>query len=154
MKIRCDQHDVSPIFPQGGFIQLTDVQLEQHCVIPFPASTRRTLLFQNLVSWLAQLRQSGLIGTLWIDGSFLTTRPEPEDVDLVLVIDQASLPLIQHNPQHFDYLLDHDTVLQRYNLEVFPIIKGENPAQESYWRGWFGFCRDDRTPKGIAEVQI
>ena len=49
-------------------------------------------------------------------------------------------------------LLDNPTIKSRFGLDVYVSIMGDEP-QRSYWRGWFGFDRDEK-PKGIARVMV
>lgn len=154
MKIRCDEFDIQPIFPAGGFVTLTEDQVEAHCVAPFQGSVRRPLLMTNLRRWIDQLRSIGVHGDLWVDGSFLTMRPEPDDVDVVFLIDSTKSKLIPNNIPAANFLLDRQAMKQQYHIEVLALHKGQNIEHEAKWMGWFGFCRDRRTPKGFAEVMV
>lgn len=154
MNFRCDKYDVSPIFPEGGFRTLTEEELDAYCVSSFGSSVRRPLLFQGLIEWMNSIRQTALRGTLWIDGSFLTTRPEPNDIDLVFLMHPPTSDEYLRDQAMIDFLINPPSVQIKYGLDIYPIVKGANPDNEAYWRGFFGFCRDQRTPKGIAEVHI
>jgi hypothetical protein len=49
-------------------------------------SERRGRLFARLQDYVRDLRRTGLAIALLIDGSFVTGRPDPNDIDLVLVL--------------------------------------------------------------------
>jgi hypothetical protein len=52
----------------------------------FQRSDRRIKLVGKLKSYLEDVRRSGLVLAVFVDGSFITGKDEPEDVDLLLVL--------------------------------------------------------------------
>jgi len=60
-------------------------EFAQQFVAPFK-SARRNTIFAALEEFCADLHQKGLSGELWLDGSFLTEKPDPNDLDGVLVV--------------------------------------------------------------------
>ena len=52
----------------------------------FQSSDRRPRLFAALRAFLDEMRTSGLFEALLIDGSFVTAKPAPNDIDLILVL--------------------------------------------------------------------
>ena len=52
----------------------------------FQESDRRPRLFAILRSFLAEVQASGLVLAVIIDGSFVSVKPAPEDIDLVLIV--------------------------------------------------------------------
>jgi hypothetical protein len=78
----------------------------------FQGSDRRMRLFAKLRRYLEEVRFAGLALALIIDGSFVTNKPDPEDIDLVLVLPE-----------------DHD-----FGLERRP-----NPLSKRYVRQEHGF---------------
>ena len=142
----------SPLY-LPGIHTVTEPDLKIRTVDQFPASTRRPLLFTGLATWLAQLRATGATGKCWLDGSFLTDKPNPNDIDLVVfpMFTAVPSPAVQSQVQE---LFDKATARARYDLDVYVALPGapDFVALSSYWRGWFGFCRDGATAKGIAEV--
>ena len=92
---------------------------------------------------------------MWIDGSFTTEKLEPDDVDLLVVLDSA-----QANAASLDVrrdlgaLLDPVEVKARYDCHLFVEGSGDTDAR-SFWRGWFGFTPyPDERPKGIPRLRI
>jgi hypothetical protein len=154
MKTRCDEFDVQPIFPSGGLVRMTESDFEDQCVTPFAGSVRRPYLMQNFRIWLTAIRKIGIKGEIWLDGSFLTKRPEPDDLDFTVAIDPTNTNIQPADVQAADLLLDRVQMKQMYGLEVYYFIKGSALNPEKYWLNWFGTCRDDKTPKGIAEVVL
>jgi hypothetical protein len=53
----------------------------------FQGSDRRCRLFEKLDAYVSETGRIGLIAELVVDGSFVTGKPEPNDVDLVIALD-------------------------------------------------------------------
>lgn len=52
----------------------------------FQSTDRRPHLFVKLAEFVAALRRVPISGFLIIDGSFVTQEPQPNDIDLILVL--------------------------------------------------------------------
>jgi hypothetical protein len=52
----------------------------------FQISDRRPQLFTRFEAFLSEARASGLVVSVVVDGSFVTAKPEPNDIDLILVV--------------------------------------------------------------------
>lgn len=150
-----------PDFPAllaPGMHNLTLADIQALAVAPFPNDAQRTGLYQNLMNWVGALNACGVNGTLWMDGSFLTEKPSPGDIDCVLWYPQwspAANPTAA-NQQRVRRLLDKPTAKALFGLDLY--IETPNQVQlvhrQAYWRGFFGFCHDTVTAKGLAEVGI
>ena len=127
-------------------------------VAPFLGDARREELFRKLSVWSEALKAAGVMGKVWIDGSFLTEKPHPGDIDCVIWspcwINAAAATI--DTQQQVARLLDHATAEALYDLDLYL----ETPAadqvfhREAYWRGILGFCHDRVTAKGFAEVTL
>lgn len=60
--------------------------LREQFVRPFNNDRRRQLFF-NLTTLLSKLNEYAVACEVWIDGSFLTQKPEPNDIDLSVMVD-------------------------------------------------------------------
>jgi len=150
-----------PDFPpllQPGMHNISVEGLHALAVAPFPQDQRRDDLYQKLSAWLGALRAAGVGGTLWLDGSFLTEKPNPGDIDCVLwgprwVNGVAGItPAIQQQVTH---LLDKSAAENLFSLDLYVIpAQDVNFNTEAYWRGVLGFGHDRVTAKGFAEVNI
>ena len=147
------KEEFSALLPAGIHSQsLTD--LEKLCLIAFPESGRRPVLFDGLNRFINQLQSMGIVGSLWIDGSFLTSKSDPTDIDVVLLFDDSNINALSQDVQaQLTQLLDKANAMQRYGIDIY-IIDRSDIRWSAYWRGFFGFCRDGRTPKGIAEISL
>lgn len=52
----------------------------------FQVTDRRPQLFARLEAFLSEANACGLVVSILVDGSFVTDKPDPNDVDLILVV--------------------------------------------------------------------
>lgn len=115
---------------------------------------RRAYLVSRLQAFLEDLVQ--LIGTtfrVWVDGSLLSKKPEPADVDLVVIVQASHLNALgvqEKGALREIFVTEQQHVKQRYSCDVYLVMAGD-VDQEQYWREFFGHDREGR-PKGIIEV--
>lgn len=150
-----------PDFPAllpPGMHPISMQDLYNLAVLPFPGDSRRDDLFQKLSIWVNAMRAAGVCGQLWLDGSFLTEKVGPGDIDCVMWspswVDIALATA--SNRAQVSLLLDHDHAETLYDLDLYL----ETPApdrifhREAYWRGILGFCHNRVTAKGFAEITL
>ncbi|MEO3990869.1 DUF6932 family protein [Pseudocitrobacter cyperus] len=150
-----------PLLPPG-FHDLDDSSIKRLCVDQFPESTRRGMLYYNYTQLISNIRslqqQFKCFIELWIDGSFTTEKPEPDDIDILLVIDHALLDKVpvMFQPQ-IEKLLDRPFIKHNYNIDLLLLYKNhagcDYENDRMYWRGVFCHDRED-TPKGIARLSL
>jgi len=150
-----------PLLPPG-FHDLDDSSIKRLCVDKFPESTRRGMLYYNYTQLISDIRslqqQFKCFIELWIDGSFTTEKPEPDDIDILLVIDHALLDQVpvMFQPQ-IEKLLDRPFIKHNYNIDLLLLYKNhagcDYENDRMYWRGVFCHDRED-TPKGIARLSL
>lgn len=150
-----------PDFPAlltPGMHSLTIQDLHDLAVAPFPQDQRRAELYKKLCIWAKALQAAGVNGTLWLDGSFLTEKVNPGDVDCILWSPSwsDSVGATEQVKQQVSKLLDRASAKALFDLDFFM----ESPApdrvfhREAYWRGILGFCHDRVTAKGFAEITL
>tara|TARA_Y100000815_G_scaffold272699_1_gene302165 strand:+ start:1787 stop:2248 length:462 start_codon:yes stop_codon:yes gene_type:complete len=145
--------DYPPLLAQGVHKHTLE-SLEAFTVTAFPKSTRRKPLFDALEVYLQMLRSLGMKGRAVIDGSFITEKVEPDDIDLVLVANHAALSAAPAECRNqLAILTNTGLVKARFNLHVFLVLDTDE-EQLAYWLKFFGTQRDEITPKGLAEVRI
>ena len=140
----------------AGLHHVTSYRLKEIAVDAFPGDSRRAELFGKFLVWRESLRQLGLSGVAWFDGSFLTSKSNPDDIDLMLWSPVLSRPLSQSEMTDLSALLDKALAKAKYDLDLY-IESPEDEKRvhrEAYWKGMFGFGHDGRTAKGIAEIVI
>lgn len=99
---------------------------------------------------------------LWLDGSFVTFKPNPGDLDLLVVAEKSDLDrLPEASYRRFRELVDGSGTRARYACDSYLLkkVSSDDPwydeyrARRKYWMGEFGFDRDDH-PKGIIRVRV
>lgn len=64
----------------------------------FASSKRRPLIWSNWLDANAMVSSVIPILCMWVSGSFLTSKPEPDDVDCVYWVDDQHLPDVNSDP--------------------------------------------------------
>ena len=149
-----------PLLPSGLHVR-TMKELRAMCVGDFRTSATREKLMSGLERVVEELRAIGVPGQLWIDGSFVTRKVDPNDVDFVLSVDylwycdatkeqRAAVDLVAEGLKRPPYYCDS------YIFPQWPVGHplywyGEN--QRNYWMLQWGFSREG-DPKGIMVVEL
>jgi hypothetical protein len=79
--------DADGLLPVG--IHTCDLQEIKISFGGFTDSSRRPDLFQRLVKYVADVRSAGIAESIVINGSFVTAKPDSNDIDLILVLKSA-----------------------------------------------------------------
>lgn len=144
---------------EGGIIEVQDLsEIEQFLVNDFVTSSTRRRNFDSFCKFLKGLDKTK-VTRVWIDGSFCSSKVDPNDIDCVVFI-EANLV---NNEAYFNDIKVKHNQLKDDNLDVytcwdkdsFPRYTAawfELDHQESYWMGKFGFDRN-RNNKGIIEIK-
>ena len=141
-----------PILPPG-LHEVGESEIDNHFASGFPDSTTRLLLIAGLRSFFRALRQIEISFEIWIDGSFTTNKTNPNDVDLVVFADANLCNQLEIEKQErLIMLFDRDETRRVYGLDVL-FCPAEDHNGRSYWRGWYGFDRNEN-PKGIAKLIV
>ncbi|MDE2868363.1 MAG: hypothetical protein OXN91_06950 [Chloroflexota bacterium] len=138
--------------------------LKELAVTPF-GTQRRTNLFLALQALLGMLHTESIEGELWVDGSFLTQKPEPSDVDMILRFRSDQYNSLDGGTFEKRSLIDSVTSEHYYKVtkcEVIDLIEyprghekyGDSLDARRYWTNTFGTARDDITEKGIVVVEL
>jgi hypothetical protein len=140
-----------------GFHDLGIDGIRRCCVERFPESITRQRIMVNLSELTQVINQKGINGEIWIDGSFLTQKLNPDDVDLVLVISQSTFNLMDDDQKEFLNWFNNTSLYQRYRCDNYLFVREENAATGeylyAYWLKQFGFSRGGAM-KGLAVVRI
>lgn len=131
-------------------------ELENIAVKAFPSDVRRTILFTKFSTWVSYLNKLEITGTIWIDGSFITEKPSPDDIDCFFFNVNATRPLSVSDRAELSKLFDHTEARALFDLDLYV----ENPLpkdlihRQAYWSGFFGFQHDRSKAKGFVELSI
>ena len=155
-----DKEDFPPLL-EPGFHVMTLAELRSRCVTAFPLSKTRAQIMNGLEKLVDLLRSEEIVGDLWIDGSFVTQKLDPEDVDIVLCVQsslyengtsgqQNLLDLVIVSDLKPDYFCDAYLLFQyREDDDLF----GRGEWLRAYWIKQFGFSRGVDM-KGMAVIQL
>jgi len=141
--------DHKPIL-SAGIHDFNLQKFEKKFVKPFSSSTRRQL-FKRFKVFCQEFETAGIPFELWADGSFVTNKADPADMDLVIFCKQSDVErLDDFKRKSLQNLVDNSIAKARYQCDVYFAI-WEDKSQRDYWRKWYGNGRDGR-PKGIARL--
>lgn len=136
-----------------GLHDVTEAELDNHFLSSFSTSETRPALISGLKGFISALRRVGVPCELWIDGSFSTQKLDPNDVDLVVFASEQDLnQLAPAEQQFFSGLIDRMSSRRKFGCDVLFSV-AEDINMRSYWRGWYGFDRQEH-PKGIAKLTV
>lgn len=149
--------DFPALLPQGLHPK-TWAEIEAMCVTGIPLSTSRPTLLAGLRALVDRLVAEGVVGDLWIDGSFVTQKLEPADVDIVLHLSPATFTGGTPTMQDFlrwigsSDLAVRAQVKAQYHCDSY-LCFDVPPVPRDYWERQFGRDRDGNL-KGIAVLPI
>lgn len=114
----------------------------------------------NLIDYL---QQTIGICDVWVDGSFVTEKPDPDDIDLTILIPREVLDRLQVTDpvvvQGFAATIDQETFSP--DLHVFVIVSRprdhpDRPTLDEaakYWAQWWSVTRENWV-KGMAVLRL
>lgn len=142
-----------PLFP-AGIHPLDQVEISNHFASKFPKSKTRPNLIEGLGKLITKLKEFNIPFEMWLDGSFATQKEDPNDVDLTVFCSTSQVNALDDLQQaRFRAIFnDRTTTKKIYGCDVF-FAPEEDPRWRSYWRGWYGFDRNEK-PKGIASLLV
>ncbi len=143
-------------------VEMSIDNFENNFVHNFASSSTRTAILHSYREYLFDFQR--LITpdfTQWVDGSFVTTKLNPNDIDFVTFIDAAifgekeSLIINQFIFPNARNVYGVDA----YGVRIYPInhpFHNIGISDTLYWREWFGQTRPNRVNKKFQKgfVQI
>lgn len=142
-----------PLFPKG-FKDINEQDLHTEFVDCFNhGKDHRTNLLIGFGQFLNQFKELNLTAEVWIDGSFATTAPDPDDVDVVFYFIPSEVDSLEgERKERFERLFQNRKFMKNlYQVEVFYGVLGDE-KDYSQWRNIFGTCYDNTAPKGIFRM--
>jgi hypothetical protein len=134
-----------------GIHERSAFEINDLCVNYFSNNSKRKYLFDNLMNNLVNpLVNLEIDCDLWIDGSFLTEKPEPNDIDIAIALKTSSF-----NPDQLQFLNKftscqlHTIFKKSYDLDVYFIYNG----MQNYWFELFSHDRN-KNQKGFVLLNL
>jgi hypothetical protein len=118
----------------------------------FQSSDRRPGLFARLKQLVAELRRSELFSAVIVDGSFVTAKVAPEDIDLIVTLRPGHNWLAVLRPNDYA-LVSRPKLHRRYGFDVLIAMDGDK-NNERYVE-FFGRVREDASVrKGMLRIVL
>jgi predicted nucleotidyltransferase len=94
----------------------------------FQDSDWRPKLFDRLRQFIADAKQSGVVTSVIVDGSFVSTKPRPSDIDIIVI---TNVPVEQTNdlPPYQANVISAKSIKRRYGFDVLVALH-ETPSVE------------------------
>lgn len=138
---------------EAGIHDITKSDLTNHFVTPFTNQEKRLKLIERFNYLLEKVEEIGISFEVWINGSFVTNKEEPNDIDVAFFFDPvAANSLPPDKKLLLKEVANNSFSKYRYNCDVY-FLPNDNINLRSYWRGWFGFTRTEKV-KGFARITI
>lgn len=125
-------------------------------VVDFPSSQTRGNIKLEMFKWLEELGRILGVSTpveIWLDGSFISGKANPNDIDTIIYLDVTSPSL----SSVWETVKSHQAIAKSHLCDIYfaTAITSSSNHQDinmrNYWRGQFGFDRLD-VPKGIITL--
>jgi hypothetical protein len=118
----------------------------------FDRSDRRLRLWTALRDFMREVKACGIVEAVLLDGSFVTAKPEPNDVDLILVVRASHDFAADLRPAEYN-VLSKRRVFRRYGFDVLVAQAGSDRL-----RRYLEFFQQVRlepvAKKGILRVSL
>lgn len=146
----------------AGFIRGTIGEFKERFVVEFENSRTRGDIFNRYIDYCERMEYLEVAIKQWVDGSYVTNKENPNDIDLVTHIDALELNKRTEIHKNLNRLLDNARCKSKYRCDVYAIHVYPKELsdrykhykkREEYWSKWFGHDRDGN-PKGIIEFNF
>lgn len=131
--------------------------LRRLCVDRFPDSFTRGGIMTNLEAIVQRINQSGIRAQLWINGSFLTEKLNPEDADIAMIVEAATFASMSPSQRLFFDGFRTNSLFASHKIDNYGQVidpsRPEGPWMHAYWLRQFGFSRAEEM-KGIAQIDV
>lgn len=123
-----------------GAIMSTLSEIENRLVFQLPDSTVRPALFTQLQDFVKVFAtEISDTFTIWIDGSFVTSKANPNDIDIVIFLDYRTYSLLEAKLDVFKYkrlFSNIDCYIERaYPVDHVHYVRYQ--ADLAYWHNLF-----------------
>ena len=145
-----------PLFNANGMLPtgVHDATLEEirKSFGSFQRSDQRPRLFNRLEELLAAMKRSGLFEALLVDGSFVTAKSAPNDIDLIAVLRpghafERDLPMSEYA------LVSRTMLARRFRFDII-VAERESVVYKTYV-DFFGLVREaPELRKGLLRLAL
>jgi hypothetical protein len=111
----------------------------------------------NLENTISEINRQAIQGNVWIDGSFLTEKLNPDDADIALMVTRPVFQGLSRSQRQFFDDFSHTSRYPKYKIDNYGVVLDLNDAEghwwSAYWLRQFGFSRGGEL-KGIVLVSV
>lgn len=154
-------------FNADGYLDagLHDMDFEgivEHLVTAFPTSNTRSTIITGYKRHRSEVSAFGITCIQLIDGSFVSNKADPGDIDLVAFMDLDKVDALSlEDQQKLIALFSGPATKKSHCCDAYfsPSVPENHPlynefrSSRKYWLGEFGYDREDR-PKGVIRTQV
>jgi len=124
----------------------------RRCFGQFQSSDRRVTLFKGLEQLVADLRKSGLFAAMVIDGSFVTAKPAPRDIDVIVVLQRNHDWSADLNPADYN-LVSRRALQRRFGFDV--LLAADANEEYNGYVEFFSRVRENASiRKGMLRIEL
>jgi hypothetical protein len=151
-----------PPLLEPGLQKMSTEALMKLVVSGFPESRRRPELWKNLLEIIEKIKTAGLTCEIWVDGSFLTSKLDPDDVDFVVDFPIEVQDSLSDEQAQLLEALSVRAFKKDKKLHSFVMFTAnkDHPdhvpciIQHEQWQKDFGLSYIKKEPKGIAVLTV
>ncbi|MDQ3131609.1 MAG: hypothetical protein M3Q99_12720 [Acidobacteriota bacterium] len=141
-------YDENEFLPEGVW----DCSLEelQTCFAAFRRSDRRLKFFAELEKFLAEIIKTNWVKEIIIDGSFVTEKEEPNDIDIILALHKSTANI--ETPFWIENTLDRTRLAKKYKFDVMVVLDQSRKYQVNL--DFFQQVRQSDLRKGVVRLTL
>ncbi len=143
-----------PNYDENGFLPegVWDCSLEelQTRFAAFRRSDRRLKLFAELEKFLAEIIKTNWVKEIIIDGSFVTEKEEPNDIDIILALHKSTANI--ETPFWIENTLDRTRLAKKYKFDVMVVLDQSRKYQVNL--DFFQQVRQSDLRKGVVRLTL
>jgi len=143
-----------PNYDENGFLPegVWDCSLEelQTRFAAFRRSDRRLKLFAELEKLFAEIIKTNWVKEIIIDGSFVTEKEEPNDIDIILALHKSTANI--ETPFWIENTLDRTRLAKKYKFDVMVVLDQSRKYQVNL--DFFQQVRQSDLRKGVVRLTL
>lgn len=158
MKLDTDRYfngkEIYPSLLPAGLHKIRLNQFEETFLNKFEEKRTRAYLCNRFRELIAELKKFKINMYVWVDGSFCSLKPHPDDIDVVIFLDENEINSMQKNDADrlLSFLEKRDVIKARYRCDLF-FESMTDEKQHFYWKGIFGFNQLNEA-KGFIQIKV
>lgn len=140
-------------------------------VMPFAASQTRKCIFDGVSRYLVDCQTHNISGRIWLDGSFVTGKNSPGDVDVISLVSSELLNRLDAADRTFALNLNAgEATKPKYDVHSFCVVSVpkshaaylQQASQVANWIKFFSHTKEfvtasgtkKQNPKGILQLDF